>query len=82
MYWGIYWFPVWIFCLLEDVLERHRDTKRQEMSKSDTIAYCRHTHPDQVINANTIRSLGAGALIPDVVTEPKQSHSAAVIQGK
>lgn len=38
--------------------------------------------PDPVIEVNKICSLGAGDLIAGAVTEPKQSHSTAVIQGK
>lgn len=38
--------------------------------------------PDPVIEANEICSLGAGDPIVGAVTEPKQSHSAAVIHRK
>lgn len=51
------------------------------IAKSNTDSCC-HTQPDPVIGANEYCSLGAGDSIADSVTEPKQSHSAAVIHRK
>jgi len=68
---------------------KKKTRERDDESDSDTglIAYSntpsrRHMQPDPEIEANEICSLGAGDPIVGVVTEPKQSHCAAVIHRK